>query len=327
MSARSGTADTVNALSDGQKSPDGALDGGGRKAQLPAPTTTSPWPRRLILILLLAPALLWLFALVVLPHAQLALLSLRERVAPHVYEPSLAQYRTFFAEPLYWQVFVRTAALSIAATALTLLVAFPIAWVITKVARGRASSLLFVVCLIPFWVSETVRALGWLILLRESGVLPALLVKLGLTAVPVELLYHDATILTGLVYTSLLFMVVPLVSSLESLDNSLIEAAYDLGANGFAILWKIVIPHAAPGMTAGCIVVFMLTLGNYLTPNLLGGKNSQWFTELIYSQFIVRFNWEQGAAFGFLLLGLSTSIVALGLRVSGQRFADVMRRS
>jgi spermidine/putrescine transport system permease protein len=285
------------------------------------------WQRRLMLTLLLAPALLWLFALIVLPHIDLALLSFRERTAPREYQASLAQYRTFFTEPLYWQVFVRTAILSVVATALTLVVAFPVAWVITKVARGRASSLLFVVCLIPFWVSETVRALGWLILLRESGVLPALLVRFGFTSVPVELLYHDATILTGLVYTSLLFMVVPLVSSLESLDNSLIEAAYDLGANGFAIMRRIVIPHAAPGITAGCIVVFMLTLGNYLTPNLLGGKNSQWFTELIYTQFIVRFNWEQGAAFGFLLLALSTTIVALGLRLSGQRFVDVMRRS
>jgi spermidine/putrescine transport system permease protein len=285
------------------------------------------WQRRLALTLLLAPALLWLFALIVVPHIDLALLSFRARSAPRHYQPSLNQYRTFFTEPLYWHIFVRTALLSAAATALTLVIAFPIAWVITKVAQGRASALLFVVCLIPFWVSETVRALGWLILLRESGVLPALLIKLGITAVPVELLYHDATILTGLVYTSLLFMVVPLVSSLESLDNSLIEAAYDLGANGFAILRDIVIPHAAPGITAGCIVVFMLTLGNYLTPNLLGGKNSQWFTELIYTQFIVRFNWEQGAAFGFLLLALSTSMVALGLRLSGQRFVDVMRRS
>ncbi len=285
------------------------------------------WRRRLILTLLLAPALLWLLLLIVLPHVDLAVLSLRRRVAPHVYQPSLLQFETFFTEPLYWQVFVRTAIVSVLATALTLLVAFPAAWVITKVARGRSSALLFVVCLIPFWVSETVRSLGWLILLRESGVLPALLVRLHLTAVPVELLYHDATILVGLVYTSLLFMVVPLVNSLESLDNALIEAAYNLGANGGAILRHIVIPHAAPGITAGCIIVFMLTLGNYLTPTLLGGKNSQWFTELIYSQFIVRFNWEQGAAFGFLLLGLSTAMVALGLRASGQRFVDVMRRT
>jgi len=290
-------------------------------------STPALWQRRLMLAVLLTPALLWLFALIILPHIDLALLSFRERIAPRAYAASLAQYRTFFAEPLYWRVFVRTAILSAVATALTLLVAFPVAWIIAKIARGRASSLLFVVCLIPFWVSETVRALGWLILLRESGVLPALLVRLGITAVPVELLYHDATILIGLVYTSLLFMVVPLVSSLESLDNSLIEAAYDLGGSGLAILRRIVIPHAAPGITAGCIVVFMLTLGNYLTPNLLGGKNSQWFTELIYTQFIVRFNWEQGAAFGFLLLALSTGMVALGLRLSGQRFVDVMRRT
>jgi spermidine/putrescine transport system permease protein len=290
--------------------------------------TSSPvWRRRMMLAVLLTPALLWLFALIILPHVQLALLSFRERTAPRTYAASLMQYRTFFSEPLYWGVFVRTAIMSALATVLTLLVAFPVAWIIAKVARDRASSLLFVLCLIPFWVSETVRALGWLILLRESGVLPTLLVRLGITAVPVELLYHNATILVGLVYTSLLFMVVPLVSSLESLDNSLIEAAYNLGAKGPAILRQIVIPHAAPGITSGCIVVFMLTLGNYLTPNLLGGKNSQWFTELIYTQFIVRFNWEQGAAFGFLLLALSTGIVALGLRVSGQRFVDVMRRA
>jgi len=288
---------------------------------------TAAWRRRLLLGLLLAPALLWLVGLIVLPHVDLALLSFRERVAPRQYVPSLAQYRNFFSEPLYWHMFVRTALLSALATALTLLVAFPIAWIIAKLARGRVSALLFVVCLIPFWVSETVRTLGWMILLRESGVLPALLVRLGVTAQPVELLYHDATILVGLVYTSLLFMVVPLVSSLESLDNSLIEAAYDLGGKGWSILREIVIPHAAPGITAGCIVVFMLTLGNYLTPTLLGGKNSLWFTEQIYTQFITRFNWEQGAAFGFLLLALSTAMVWLGLILSGQRFGAVMRRA
>jgi len=284
------------------------------------------WSRRLVLALLLAPALLWLLALIVLPHVDLAVLSFRERVAPREYTPSLAQYRTFFGEPLYWHVFVRTALLSAIATLITLLIGFPIAWIIAKLARGRMSALLFVVCLIPFWVSETVRTLGWMILLRESGVLPAILMRLGLTAQPVELLYRDATILVGLVYTSLLFMVVPLVGSLESLDNSLIEAAYDLGARGWSILRTIVIPHAAPGITAGCIVVFMLTLGNYLTPTLLGGKNSLWFTEQIYTQFITRFNWEQGAALGFLLLALSTAMVWLGLKLSGQRFSDVMRR-
>ena len=283
--------------------------------------------QRLLLWLLLAPALVWLLGLILLPHLDLALLSFRERTGPGEYTYSLAQYRTFFAEPLYWDVFVRTAVISLIATAITLLIAFPIAWTIAKLTQGRVSALLFAVCLIPFWVSETVRTLGWMILLRETGVLPGVLVSLGITDAPVEMLYRDATILVGLVYTSLLFMVVPLYSSLESLDDSLIEAAYDLGGNGWTVLRTIVIPHAAPGITAGCIVVFMLTLGNYLTASLLGGKNSLWFTEQIYTQFITRFNWEQGAAFGFLLLLLSSLMVWIGLRLSGQKFADVMSRS
>jgi spermidine/putrescine transport system permease protein len=294
---------------------------------MPADPRRGALGARLALALLLAPALLWLVGLIVLPHVDLALLSLRARVAPRVYEFSFKQYLTFVDEPLYWHTFVRTALMSILATACTLLLAFPIAWTIAKIARGRPRALLFVLCLIPFWVSETVRTLGWMILLRESGVLPALLVWAGLTPAPVEMLYHDATILVGLVYTSMLFMVVPLVSTLETLDDSLIEAAYNLGGNGWSILRRIVIPHAAPGIVAGCIVVFMLTLGNYLTPTLLGGKNSLWFTEQIYTQFITRFNWEQGAAFGFLLLALSTAIVWLGLRLSGQPFGDVMRRA
>jgi spermidine/putrescine transport system permease protein len=283
--------------------------------------------RRLALYLLFAPALVWLVGLILLPHLDLAVLSLRARIAPRTYEFSFDNYRTFVDEPLYWHTFVRTAAISIAATALTLAIAFPTAWYIVKVARGRAKSILLVLCLIPFWVSETVRTLGWMILLRESGVVPQLLVALGITAQPVEMLYRDATILVGLVYTSLLFMVVPLANALESLDDALIEAAYDLGGNAWSILRQIVIPHAAPGIAAGSIVVFMLTLGNYLTPTLLGGKNSLWFTEQIYAQFITRFNWEQGAAFGFLLLLLSTVIVWLGLALTGQRFGDVMRRA
>ncbi|MFM8845510.1 MAG: ABC transporter permease [Gammaproteobacteria bacterium] len=288
---------------------------------------TASASQRLVLWLLLAPALIWLFGLILLPHLDLALLSLRERTGPGEYAFGLAQYRTFFTEPLYWDVFVRTATISLIATALTLLLAFPIAWTIAKLTRGRLSALRFAVCLIPFWVSETVRTLGWMILLRETGVIPGLLVTFGITEVPIEMLYRDATILVGLVYTSLLFMVVPLYGSLESLDDSLIEAAYDLGGNGWTVLRTVVIPHAAPGITAGCIVVFMLTLGNYLTASLLGGKNSLWFTEQIYTQFITRFNWEQGAAFGFLLLVLSSVMVWAGLRLSGQRFSDVMSRT
>ena len=214
--------------------------------------------------------------------------------------------------------------MSVLATVLTLLIGFPVAYYIAKMVRGRTRSVLFLLCLVPFWVSELVRTFGWMILLRETGVVSSLLQWAGLASGPVEMLYNDAAIMVGLVYTSMLFMVVPLVTTLDSLDDAVIEASYDLGGTAPSILREIVIPHAMPGIVSGCIVVFMLSLGNYLTPIMLGGKESLWFTELIYSQFIVRFNWELGAAFGFLLLFLSSVIVWAALRLSGQTLEKTM---
>lgn len=280
--------------------------------------------QKLGLILLLTPLLLWLSLLIIIPHIDLFLLSLRERVGVREYETGLANYTTILTEPLYMVTFARTAMMSILATALTLLIAFPVSYYIAKMARGRGRSVLFLMCLVPFWVSELVRTFGWMILLRESGVISGLLQWAGLAAGPVEMLYNDAAIMVGLVYTSMLFMVVPLVTTLDSLDDAVIEAGYDLGGSGPSILREIVIPHAMPGIVSGSIVVFMLSLGNYLTPTMLGGKDSLWFTQMIYSQFIVRFNWELGAAFGFMLLILSSVIVWGTLRVTGQTLEKTM---
>jgi spermidine/putrescine transport system permease protein len=151
------------------------------------------------------------------------------------------------------------------------------------------------------------------------------LLKIGLLEKPVEMLYNDAAMVMGLVYTMMLFMVIPIISVLESLDDSLIEAAYDLGANMWTILLRIVIPHCGPGIVSGAIVVFMLSLGDYLTPKLIGGKNSLWFTEQIYNQFIASFNWNQGSAFGFLLLVLSSLVVWAGLKLSRQELRKVVQ--
>jgi spermidine/putrescine transport system permease protein len=283
-------------------------------------------PRGLALTLLVAPAVLWLGLLLVLPHVEIAVLSFSERVAPRVYVFGFGNYREFFAEPLYWRTFARTAVLSIVVTVLTLALAFPIALFIARAAQGRAKSLLFLLCLIPFWVSELVRTLGWMILLRETGVISTVLQRLGLASGPVELLYNDGAVVLGLVYGGLLFMVVPLVNALDSLDTSLVEAGHDLGGSRWTVLRRIVIPHAMPGIVAGSIVVFMLTVGNFATPVLLGGKNGLWFTEQIYAQFITRFNWPQGSAFGFLLLALSSTIVWAGLKLSRQPLGRTLRQ-
>ena len=274
--------------------------------------------------LLLAPIVLWLSLLIILPHIDMVLVSLRERIASRQYGFSFGNYTAFFTEPLYWNTFVRTAVMSIVATVLTLIIAFPVSFYIAKVLTGRPRIALFILCLLPFWVSELVRTYGWMILLRETGLISGALQWFGLADQPVEMLYNDVAIMVGLIYTSMLFMVVPLVTTLDSLDNSLIEAGYDLGGSSWNVMRSIVIPHAMPGIMSRCIVVFMLTLGNYLTPTLLGGKSSLWFTEQIYTQFITRFNWEQGAAFGILLLILSSLIVWLGLKITRQSFTRVM---
>jgi spermidine/putrescine transport system permease protein len=277
------------------------------------------------LVFFMMPVVLWLFLLIVLPHIDLLLMSFRTEDDSGKLLWSFSNYMLFFKEPIYWLTFVRTAIYSILVTFLTFVIALPVAFYITKVSTRRFQVFLTMLLLLPFWVSELVRVYGWMILLRESGVINHFLLKLGILDRPVEMLYNDVTMIMGLVYTCMLFMVVPLIGVLESLDDSLIEAAYDLGANMWSILVRIIIPHAVPGIVSGSIVVFMLTLGNYITPNLLGGKNSLWFTEQIYNQFIASFNWNQGSAFGFLLLVLSSLVIWVGLKLTNQKLTKVVK--
>lgn len=283
--------------------------------------------RNLSLILLFAPFALWIFLLIILPHIGMILLSLREKVAPRVYEYGLSNYIDFMNEPIYWNTLLRTGSMSLLVTALALLIGFPIAYYIAKIAGKRSKGALFLLCLIPLWVSDLIRAFGWILLLRETGVVSSVMLWTGAISTPIEFLYNDATVVMGLVYTVILFMIVPLVSTLDGMDDAMIEAGYNLGGDGPTVLRRIIIPYAMPGIVSGCIVVFMLTAGSYLTPILLGGKNSSWFTEQIYEQFISRYNWESGAAFGILLLVFTSLVVWLGLRLSGQTLSSTVARS
>lgn len=283
--------------------------------------------KRLSLILLFAPFALWIVLLIILPHLGMFYISLREKVGPRVYEFGLENYINFFTEPIYWNTLLRTGSMSLLVTALALLLGFPIAYYIAKIAGNRTRGALFLMCLIPLWVSDLIRAFGWILLLRETGIISSSLQWAGLINTPIEFLYNDATVIMGLVYTVILFMIVPLVSTLDGMDDSMIEAGYNLGGNGPTVLRRIIIPYAMPGIVSGCIVVFMLTAGSYLTPILLGGKNSSWFTEQIYDQFITRYNWESGAAFGFLLLAFTSLVVWGGLKLSGQTLNSTVARS
>lgn len=281
---------------------------------------------RLSLILLFAPFVLWIGLLIVLPQIGIGYVSLREKVGINEYEFGLGNYADFAQAAVYRNTLFRTAWISILVTVLALILGFPVAYFIAKIARDQSRAALFLMCLIPLWVSDLVRAYGWIVLLRETGVISTTLVSWGIIDQPVEMLYNDITVVIGLVYTVILFMIVPLVSTLQGMDDALLEAGFNLGGSRFTVFRRIVVPYAMPGIVAGCIITFMLTAGSYLTPILLGGKNSSWFTEQIYNQFITRYNWEAGATFGVLLLLFTSFVVWLGLRLTGQSLATTVAK-
>jgi len=271
------------------------------------------------------PVFLWLMLLFILPNIELFRMSFFGMDNYGEMDFTLDNYTVFFQEPVYWLTFLRTVGYSLTVTLLVLLIGLPVAFYITKVARLRLTGLLMILILVPFWVSEIVRVYGLILLMRESGILNKLLVTLGIWDKPIEMLYNDASMIIGLVYTTILFMIVPIIGVMDSLDDALIEAAYDLGAKKLAIWWEIIIPHCMPGIMSGCIVVFMLVLGNYITPSLMGGKYSLWFTQQIYNQFIAYLNWNRGAAFGFLLLLISSVIIWLALKLTRQKLSAVIK--
>jgi spermidine/putrescine transport system permease protein len=271
--------------------------------------------------MLLIPMLLWIGMLFVLPHVKLFILSFLDRRSGDF---TLANYATFFSKSLYRNVFIRTAIFSIFTTLLTLAISFPTAFIITKVLGKKMKAIVLLAIVLPYWVSELIQAFTWMVLFRETGVISYALQALGITHQNIEFLYHNSTIIVGLVYMSILFMTIPIMNSLDTLDDSLIEASYDLGGNFWSTMKEIIIPHAGPGIMVGSIMVFMLNLGNYVTVTLLGGKNSLWFTESIYNQFIVRFNQNQGSAFGVILLTFSVLFVWIVLKISKQDLTEAM---
>ncbi len=275
--------------------------------------------------LLLAPVLLWLLVLIVLPHVDMFVSSFMFENDDGDMVLSLDNYLAFFEDEIYWLTFIKTAIYSIAVTVLAFVVTFPVAFYLTKVVARKYSIFMMLLLLIPLWVGELVTIYGWMILLSDNGVINNFLINIGIIDTPIEMLYTDFSMTIGLLYMSMLFMIIPVMSALDSLDDSLIEAACDLGATKWTIFTKIIIPYAMPGIASGGIIVFMLVIGDYIAPNILGGKSSLWFTEQIYNQFLSTFNWNEGAAFGFLLLLLSSLIIFTALKLTGQKLDKVGR--
>jgi spermidine/putrescine transport system permease protein len=249
---------------------------------------------------LLLPGMVLLLALFYLPQLLMLGVSLGRRTAYGGVERglSLANYLRAL-DPLYLGILWRSLALAALTTLVCLVVAYPVAYWLARRAPARYRSALVALVILPFWTSFLVRMYAWIVLLRSEGVFNLALSALGLPRL--ELLYNDFAVLLGQLYGELPFMIVPLYVSLEKLDGSLLEAAADLGADARRTFVRVVLPQTLPGIAAGCLLVFIPSLGAYLAPDLLGGGKTAYVGTLIQAQFAVARDAPFGAALSFVL--------------------------
>lgn len=212
----------------------------------------------------------------------------------------LANYRRSL-EPLYLSIYWRSLWMAVVTTVLCLVVSYPMAYYIAVAAPAKWKNLLLGLVVIPFWTSFLIRTYAWMLILRTEGLANAALQWSGLIDQPLNLLYNDFSVMLGLVYGELPFMILPLYASLEKLDLTLLEAGNDLGANHVQTFFRVTVPLTMPGIVAGVILVFIPSIGQFVVSDLLGGAKSILAGNLIQNQFAVARNKPFGSAIAFEL--------------------------
>ena len=204
---------------------------------------------------------------------------------------------------LYLGIIWRSLWLGFLSTAACLLIGYPLAfWIIKQPKRWRNVLLLLVI--IPFWTNFLVRTYAWIVLLRREGVINTLLASVQIIDKPLDLLFTPLAIAIGLIYGYLPFMILPIYSTLERFDFSLVEAAHDLGANALKTFWRVVFPLTLRGIIAGCLLVFIPSVAAFITPDILGGAKTIMVGNLIQNQFLKSLNWPFGSALSMMLIGM-----------------------
>lgn len=254
--------------------------------------------------LLLTPLLAWLALFVVLPALLLLGCSFGERdeFGQVLWGFSLENYARLL-DPVYLRILLRSLGFAALTTVLCLLIGYPVAYHLAR-AAPRVRELLLLLVLVPFWTSFLVRTYAWMAILREEGLLNALVAWLQPAWAPLGMLYTPAAVVTGLVYSYLPFLILPVYASVEKLDGALIEAAHDLGAGPWRVFPTVILPLTLPGIAAGVTLVFVPAVAMFAVTDLLGGARVPLIGNVIQNQFLQARDWPFGAALGVALLGL-----------------------
>lgn len=253
-----------------------------------------PWP--------LAPILIFLFVFFCVPLAIVFCMSFVSRGLYGGVEWvwTISNY-VRLVDPLYWNIYLRSFGLALLTTSLCLAIGFPLAYSIAR-APARTQPLWLLLVMIPFWTNFLVRTYAWMIILRTEGLVNTALMESGIMTEPLELLYTNFAVLLGLIYGYVPFMILSLYIAIDRIPLALEDAARDLYAHGWTVVRRVVIPLAKPGILVGCVLVFIPSLGAFITPHLLGGGQSMMLGTLIQHEFLVVRDWPFGSALSFVLM-------------------------
>ncbi len=233
-----------------------------------------------------------------------------------VFSFNLDNYLKLF-DPNYLQIYAYSILIAAITTILCIVLGYPFAYYIAT-SKPAMRNILYLMVIIPFWTNSLIRIYGWKSFLGASGFLNSFLINIGLIEEPIEFLYNKGTVILGMTYTLFPFMVLPLYTSIEKLDMTLVEAAKDLGANKISAFTKVILPLTSSGIFAGAIMVFIPSLGYFFISDILGGGKSELIGNLIERQFQSSNNWPLGSALSIGLIILTLLLVKLYTKLGGK---------
>ncbi len=272
--------------------------------------------------LLSLPPFLWLAAFFVVPVVLMAAFSFRADLRGEVFQPwtpTAQQYVSLFSGGRYWGLLETSALMALAVAVAATVLAFPVAYFLAFRA-GRRAGLLLILLLVPFWTSYLLRVMAWKLMLGSEGVINSFLQFTGVIDQPLTaLLYNRGTVVITLIYVWIPFAALPILAALARIDRAYLEAAADLGARPASQFWRVTFPLSLPGVLAAFFMVFIPTVGEYVTPLLVGGSSGSMYGNIIQDFFTKAANWPFGSALSMVMLVATIVLVALAVRIVNPR--------
>ena len=268
--------------------------------------------------LTIGPISFWMLFFVAIPLLYIVFISFMQRGddGSIVYIPTISNY-TRMANSLYVKVFLDSIVVAFVTTLFTLLLGYPFAYFATKIKKYKIVIMLLIMA--PFLTNSLIRTYGWIVILSTNGSLNHILLITGIIKEPLKMLYSYGAVMIGMIYTMFPFMVLPLYNSIAKLDKAYIEAAKDLGASGWKTFRTVTLPLTMPGIVAGCILVFVPSVGLFFIPDLMGGSNVMLIGNLIRNEFLQANDWPFGAALSIVMIFISLILILVYVKIIGKK--------